>query len=132
MDTSSIDLTGSEIETIRMEGEALILRFSRFYITKTMTGSDEQTRWWQAGELAFTHAELEGELPDTPCICDGGDVGESVYTYRDMLPLPLESQGCAHCALKIRGSEQLLTVRADGVKLVMEDRPQYIEHIRPG
>jgi hypothetical protein len=130
MDSTTIDLPGSEIESIALQDDQLVIRFSRAYLTKTMSGSEERTRWWQAGTLVFEAAEFENELPECPCICDGGDVGENVYTYRDMIPLPLESRGRAHCALKLQGVEMPLIVQASGVKLVMEDRPHYIEHIR--
>ncbi|RDH90067.1 MAG: hypothetical protein DIZ77_14250 [endosymbiont of Seepiophila jonesi] len=131
METTSIDLPGCEIESITFEVGVLRVRFSRAYIVKTLTGSEERTRWWQAGEMILEGAEVEGELPAAPCVCDGGDVGENVYTYRDMVPLPLESRGRAHCALKIRDSGLVLKAQADGIKLVMDDRPHYIEHIKP-
>ena len=130
MDATTIDLPGSEIESIRLEDEKLIVRFSRAYLVKTLSGSVERTRWWQAGELIFDAAEVEGELPASPCVCAGGDVGENVYTYRDMLPLPLESRGRAHCSLKFRDRPETLVAQAGGVRLVMDDRPHYIEHIR--
>jgi hypothetical protein len=131
MDTSSIDLPGCEVESIRIEGDRVILRFSRAYIIKTMTGSVERTRWYQAGELIFTGAQADGELPECPCVCAGGDVGENIYTYRDMIPIPLKSHGRAHCDLRFRESDRRLVVEGDGVELAMEDRPYYIEHIRP-
>ncbi|MBL3599457.1 MAG: hypothetical protein JMN25_06280 [gamma proteobacterium endosymbiont of Lamellibrachia anaximandri] len=131
METTSIDLPGCEIESITLEKGVLRVRFSRAYIIKTLTGSEERTRWWQAGEMVLEGAEVEAELLAAPCVCDGGDVGENVYTYRDMVPLPLESRGRAHCALKIRDSELMLKAQAEGIKLVMDDRPHYIEHIKP-
>jgi hypothetical protein len=130
MDSTTIDLPGSEIESITLEDGKLRVRFSRAYLIKTMSGSEESTRWWQTGELVFEEAEVEGELPQCPCVCAGGDVGENVYTYRDMLPLPLESHGRAHCALKLKDQPAMLKAVAVGVRLVMDDRPQYIEHIR--
>jgi hypothetical protein len=130
MDSTTIDLPGCEIESVTVEAGVVNIRFSRAYLIKTMSGSDERTRWWQAGSLLFEDAEVEGDLPACPCVCDGGDVGENVYTYRDMIPLPLQSQGRAHCKLKFRDSDQLLEVIAGGVKLQMDDRPHYIEHIR--
>ncbi|MET0028869.1 MAG: hypothetical protein ABW101_14675 [Candidatus Thiodiazotropha sp.] len=129
MDSSTIDLPGSEIEAVVFEGGTLSIRFSRVIIIKTMSGSEERTRWWQAGSLIFDNAEPEGELPSCPCVCEGGDVGENVYTYRDMIPIPLESHGRARCDLKIR-DQQPLKAWAEGVRLEMEDRPRYIEHIR--
>jgi len=70
-------------------------------------------------------------LDALPAECAGGDVGENIYTYRDMLPVPLESRGQAHCALKLVGSEHLLKVNATAVRLDLEDVAKYIEHIRP-
>ena len=130
MDSSTIELPGSEIESISLDDSRLKIRFSRAIIIKTMSDSEERTRWWQAGELIFDDAELESELPKCPCVSDGGDVGENVYTYRDMLPLPLESRGRAHCELKFRDQADSLRATASAVKLVMDDRPRYIEHIR--
>ncbi len=131
MDSTTIELPGSEIESISLENGKLVIRFSRAYIIKTLSGSVERTRWWQAGALIFDDAEVEGELPAAPCICDGGDVGENIYTYRDMIPVPLESKGRAHCSLKIRDRVEPFQAYAAGVRLAMEDRPHYIEHIRP-
>jgi hypothetical protein len=132
MDSSTVDLPGSEIESIVFENDTLTIRFSRIYIIKTMSGSSERTRWWQAGALVFEGAELESAIPSCPCLCEGGDVGENVYTYRDMIPIPLDSHGRARCDMKFDSSEDRLQAWAEGVRLVMDDRPRYIEHIREG
>lgn len=130
MDSTTIELPGSEIESISLDEATLTVRFSRAIIIKTMSDSDERTRWWQAGALVFDDAEVDGDIPECPCVCEGGDVGENVYTYRDMLSIPLESHGRAHCDLKFKDQPESLKVVATGVKLVMDDRPHYIEHIR--
>lgn len=132
MDSSSIELTGSDVESIQVEEDRVILRFSRAIIVKTMSGSAERTRWWQSGELVFEAAQMEGVPPECPCVCAGGDVGENIYTYRDMIPIPLDSRGRAHCNLRFEGTDQRLVVEGESVSLKMEDRPHYIEHIRPG
>ncbi|MCB1904969.1 MAG: hypothetical protein KDI18_12950 [Gammaproteobacteria bacterium] len=132
MDSSSIDLPGCEVESIEINGDRVILRFSRAYIIKTMTGSAERTRWWQAGSLVFERAVVEGSWPQMPAICSGGDVGENIYTYRDMIPIPLQSRGQAHCNLGFEGTDLRLRVQAEAVHLDMIDRPRYIEHIRAG
>lgn len=131
MDSSSIELAGSEIESVSVDGETVSVNFSRAIIIKTMTGAEENTRWWQKGALVFKGALLEGELPSLPAVCAGGDVGENIYTYRDMIPLPLESRGQAHCDLKIEGSDKTIRVRGEAVKIEMIDIPKYIEHFRP-
>ena len=133
MDASSIELPGSQISAVIVEGDTVRVRLEPAYIIKTMTGSVERTKWWQNGELVFGDAELDDEqpLPALPAECVGGDVGENVYTYRDMIPLPLESRGHAHCTLKLRDSDAVIRIQGRSVTLVMDDVPKYIEHIRP-
>ena len=107
------------------------MHFSRAYIIKTMTGSVERTQWWQRGELIIGGAEVEGEIPAGPLVLSGGDVGENVYTYRDMIPIPLNSRGRAHCDLKFGDGSQRLRARGDSVRLEMAGTAKYIRHIRP-
>lgn len=136
MDSSSIRLPGSELASVSFENGTLLVRFARAYIVKTMTGSAEKTLWWQAGELVLENAELLAPLPepagDTAMLCDGGDIDENVYTYRDMIPIPLESRGHCRCDLAIRGDAKRITAEGASIRLVMQDTPKYIEHIRPG
>ncbi len=131
VDISSIELPGSKVESIREDGDVVTLRFSPAYIITTISGSVERTRWWQAGELIFRGTEVEGDIPEGHLVCAGGDVGENIYTYRDMLPVRLQGAGRAHCDLRFEGTEQRLRLQAESVALRMEDRPRYIEHIRP-
>jgi hypothetical protein len=130
MDSSSIELPGSEIDSIILEGDRLRIHFSRAYIIKTMTGSEERTRWWQAGNLVMEGVDIESALPEVPLICIGGDVEDNVFTYRDMIPLPLDSRGRTGCDLRFRDTDARLKVAADAVRLEMAEVPKYIEHIR--
>ena len=130
MDTTSIELVDSEIEAVIVNGDQIEIKFNRAYIEKTMSDSTDITRWWQAGTLVFGNAELISEPPEGALICAGGDVGESVYTYRDMIPLPLKGAGRAHCDLKIKNHDKKIQVQAETVEMKMIDRPQYIKHIK--
>ena len=131
MDLTSIELPGSIITDIRVLDEEVRVRFEPAYLIKTMTGSDERTRWRQNIELVFDNGELlEGGTIDLPATCSGGDVGENIYTYRDMVPIPLESRGQAHCDLRVEGSSLGIRVQAEGVRLDREGLPKYIEHLR--
>lgn len=130
MDAINIDLVGSRIAGVQIDGDTVRVRFQPAYLVKTMTGSNERTRWWQDGELIFHGARVEGPLPEFPAECLGGDVTENIYTYRDMVPVPLESRGHAACGLRIADSEVLIRVSAGAVKLEMRDVPKYIEHVR--
>jgi hypothetical protein len=131
MDSTSIELPGSNIVAVKVDGDTVRIEFEPAYLVKSMTGSVERTRWRQNGALVFEGAELDDDspLPEFPAECRGGDVGENVYTYRDMIPVPLESRGHAQCALKVGG--RVVRVSARGVHLDMRGVPKYIEHLRP-
>ncbi|MCU7959100.1 MAG: hypothetical protein KZQ58_03690 [gamma proteobacterium symbiont of Bathyaustriella thionipta] len=128
MDSNSIELPGSQIEEVSLQNDQLSIVFSRVHIIKSMTGAEQKTRWYQAGKLVFSGIEETDGIPQCPCICSGGDVGENIYTYRDMIPLPLKSQGHTHCSLIIEGQDARLQVQAEAVELQMIDTPRYIEH----
>ena len=131
MDSTSIELAGSKIAGVEVDGDTVRIEFEPAYLIKSMTGSVERTRWWQNGALVFDGAELDTDqpLPEFPAECSGGDVGENVYTYRDMIPVPLDSRGRAHCILKAADTQ--IRVTAQAVRLEMRDVPKYIEHLRP-
>ena len=131
MDSSSIDLKGSEIDSIQLDNGSLRVRFARAYIIKRMTGSAERTRWWQAGDLVIDGAEVETPLPTAPLVCDGGDLDDNLYTYRDMIPIPLNSRGRTGCDLRFRGTDGRLVARGETLRLELTDVPKYIEHLRP-
>ncbi len=130
MDSTSIELPGSEIDAIHFEVDVLRVSFSLAYIIKIMTGSEERTKWWQAGDLVLEGAELDGDFPQGPLVCSGGDVVENIYTYRNMIPIPLDSQGHTRCDLGFEGAGQRLRASGRSVRLEMKDVPKYIEHIR--
>lgn len=131
MDSSSIELPGCEVAAISLAQGVLRVQFQRAYILKTMTGSVERTRWWQAGDLVLEGAEVAGEIPPGPLVCAGGDVGENAYTYRDMIPIPLSSRGSARCMLRFQGQDQPLRATGTAIRLEMREVPKYIEHLRP-
>jgi hypothetical protein len=134
VDSSSINLPGSEIDSISLDDAGTLrVHFSRAYIIKTMTGSVERTRWWQAGDLVIEDANLAtSQLPAGPLVCAGGDVVENIYTYRDMIPVPLESRGSAGCKLRFEGCSDVLEARGSSVRLEMRETAKYIEHLVTG
>lgn len=131
MDSSSIELLNSEIDYIVLQDTILRIHFSKAYIIKTMTGSIESTRWWQALELIFSSATVESAIPTGALICAGGDMVENVYTYRDMIPIPFVGHGHIECLLKFNDYSEPLRVKAQAVSLQLEAVAKYIEHIRP-
>jgi hypothetical protein len=131
MDSASIELPGSELDAILIEEGCLRICFSRVVIIKTMTGSSERTRWWQTGELVMEGVEVEGNPPQGHLVCVGGDIEDNIYTYRDMIPLPLASKGWVGCDLGFHDTDARLKVRAVAMHLEMKGLPKYIEHLRP-
>jgi hypothetical protein len=130
LETSSIELSGAEIDRIELAHGTLRLHFPRVEIIKTMTGSVERTRWWQAGVLIIDAAEPLAPLPQAPVVCAGGDIDDNVYTYRDMIPVPLNSRGRVGCDLRLADGGARISVRGEALRLEMEGVPKYIEHIR--
>jgi hypothetical protein len=130
LDSSSIQLSDSEISDISLVDGVLRVAFSRAYIVKTMTGSQESTLWCQAGELIMEGAEAEQPLPTAPAVCGGGDIDENIYTYRDMIPIPLDSRGRTRCELHLRDTDARIVAHGETVRLAMVDTPRYIRHLR--
>jgi hypothetical protein len=130
LDSSQIELPGSEIEKIEQFQDTFRLRFARAYILKSMTGSKERTRWWQSGDLVIDGVEgAPPTLPDGPLVCAGGDIEENVYTYRDTIPVPFSSRGAIRCVLRFEGRPETLVVSGRAIRLEMADTPKYIEHL---
>jgi hypothetical protein len=130
MDSSSVELPGSEIGAVSFQNGCLRIHFSRAYIVKTMTGSPERTRWWQSGDLIMEGAQPRTPLPAGAMVCEGGDIDDNIFTYRDMIPIPLDTRGRTRCELRLRGASQRLVAEGAALRLEMEDVPKYIEHIR--
>ena len=116
METSSIELSGAEIDRIELADGRLRLHFPSVHIIKTMTGSVERTRWWQAGDLVIEAAEPLAPLPQAPAVCIGGDIDENVYTYRDMIPIPLNARGRVGCDLQLADTEARISVRGEALQ----------------
>jgi hypothetical protein len=131
LDSSQIELPGSEIEKIELVQDTLRLRFTRAYILKSMTGSKERTRWWQSGDLVLEGVEDAPSLPEGPLVCTGGDIEENVYTYRDTIPVPFSSRGAIRCLLRFKGRPETLVVSGRAIRLEMVDTPKYLEHLSP-
>jgi len=131
VDSSTIELKGSRIASVTQVADQVRIHFSRAVLIKTMTGSAERTRWWQAGDLVLAGATLHSPLPEGERLCAGGEIEDNIYTYRDMLPIPLDSQGHARCLLSFEQDETPLLVEGRSIRLELHETPRYIEHLRP-
>ena len=136
MDASSIQIAGTELAGATWAAGQVRVQLARALIVKTMTGSVEQTLWWQAGALVIGGVEeeppAEGLDQLQGAICERGDIDDNEYTYRNMIPIPLRSRGRIGLELHLRDGRQPLRVRGATIELKLRDTPKYIEHVRPG
>jgi hypothetical protein len=130
VDSSQIELKGSEIHSIDWAEGVLRIRFARALIVKSMTGSRERTRWWQVGDLVLEGVVSVPALPQGPRICAGGDLDANVFTYRDLIPIPFSCRGHIRCLLRLDGLSEPVIAEAASARLEMVAVPKYIEHIR--
>ncbi len=131
MDSTSIDLKGARIALIELNQGCLSIHLAYATLVKTLTGSTETTRWWQAGVLQIDGAVLLSPLPVGSCLCTGGDIDDNIYTYRDMIPIPMESRGRIRCELHLEDSPEPFIATGSTLRLEMQGIPKYIEHLRP-
>jgi hypothetical protein len=130
VDSIDIDLRGTEISGIELDQGQLLIHFARAYLIKTLTGSAETTRWWQTGSLVIDGVEQVPTIPPGSLVCLGGDLEDNIYTYRDMIPVPLESRGRIRCALRFAENAVQLVAEGTGIRLRLAGSPKYIEHLR--
>jgi len=130
LDHSHVELKGLRITSLTRTETGLCIAFSWAAITKRMTGSQERTRWWQAGTLVLDELASEPWLPAGPWCCVGGTIDENIYSYRDLIPIPFTSRGQIRCLLQLEGQDRPLVVEAGAVRLELEGVAHYIEHQR--
>lgn len=130
LDSTCIDLKNAEIASIDLDQGCLRIHFARADLIKTLTGAAESTRWQQAGILHMEDAVPSSPIPSGSLICRGGDIDDNIYTYRDMIPIPLDSRGRIRCEIHFAKAIAPLIVTGSAVRLEMLDTPKYIEHLR--
>jgi hypothetical protein len=131
LDSSQIELAGSEIQSFDWRDGVLRVRFARASIIKSMTGSRERTRWWQPGDLVLEGVVTATGRPSGPRTCAGGDLDVNVFTYRDMIPIPFAGSGRIRCMLRWEDHSDPFIAEADAARLELDGVAKYIEHIRP-
>jgi hypothetical protein len=70
--------------------------------------------------------------PGGPLRCEGGDIEDNIYTYRDLIPMPFDTRGSIRFLLRFAGVADPLDVSGRAARLEMIDVPKYIEHLRDG
>lgn len=129
MTTRILELPGMQVQAITYEHNQVTVIFSTANVIKSMDDAVEKTLWRQAGKLIVTEAELAGAIPPLPAIVEHADINDNTYTQRDMIQIPLHSNGRVGCELKFRDHPERIVVWGEAIRLVLDDVPKYIRHM---
>ncbi|MEZ5541989.1 MAG: hypothetical protein R3F42_08090 [Pseudomonadota bacterium] len=128
--TNILQLPGAALAAIEREDDSFILHFSRLYLLQEMEGAFEDSLWTQALDIVIRGATLDGSLPDCPCVIQGGDLTDNIYTYRDHAPLPIRWRGAVGCRLFVSGTRDAFGLQGTAMEARQIDHPRYIKHIK--
>lgn len=127
---TELSLPEAQIERIEHDAETVRIHLREFFSFVSISGSSEQTQWRQAGVLILEEADVADEWPQTPLVLTGGDVQDNAYTYRDLVPLPLDARGHVSLTLRIEGRDQPLVVEGSRLRLETVGERRYVTHVR--
>lgn len=128
--TTQLQIPEARLERIVRDGDDITLYFSRVYLVQEMEGAFEDSLWTQAVNITVSNCEIDGELPDCPCVLGGGDFIDNVYTYRNHVALPISWRGDVGCKLGITGRGDSFTISGDGIRSEQIGNPTYLKHIK--
>lgn len=130
--TQTLQLSGAELAAIEHDGDTWTLHFSRVELVQEMEGAFEDSLWTQAIDLVIRNAVQEGPLPECPCVLEGGEFTDNIYTWRNHAPLPVKWRGAVGCRLQVEGMTDAFILNGTGMEAVPLDHPRYIKHIKKG
>ena len=128
--TNILQIPGAQLESIEQSDNEITLHFSEVQLVQEMEGAIEDSLWTQAVNLVIREIEIEGELPECPCVIKGGDMIDNIFTYRDHAPLPINWRGEVHCMLTVAGTGKTFSVEGESMQLEQIDNPRYIKHVK--
>jgi len=128
--TNTLQIPGAQLESIEQADHEITLHFSQVQLVQEMEGAIEDSLWTQAVNLVIREIEIEGELPECPCVIKGGDMIDNIFTYRDHAPLPINWHGEVRSALTIEGTSETFSIDGESMQLVRIGTPRYIKHVK--
>jgi hypothetical protein len=128
--TNTLQIPGAQLESIEQGDNEITLHFSQVHLLQEMEAAIEDSLWTQAVNLTIRDIEIEGELPECPCVIKGGDLVNNIFTYRDHAPMPINWQGEVRCALTVEDSGAKFSIDGESMQLEQIDLPRYIKHIK--
>lgn len=130
---TELSLPQARVERIERDGDTVRIHMREFFSFVSLTGSAQQTQWRQAGVLVLEGVEDhdEGsEIPNGALVILGGDVHDNAYTYRDLVPMPLDARGHVGYTLRIEGLEQPFALRGTRLRLDARGERRYVSHVQ--
>ena len=128
--TNTLQIPGAQLESIEQGDNEITLHFSQVQLLQEMEAAIEDSLWTQAVNLTIRDIEIEGELPECPCVIKGGDLVNNIFTYRDHAPMPINWHGEVRCTLTVEGTATSFTLGGDAMQLEQIEHPRYIRHIK--
>lgn len=128
--TNVLQIPGAQLESIEQGDNEITLHFSQVQLLQEMEAAIEDSLWTQAINLTIRDIEIEGELPECPCVIKGGDMINNIFTYRDHAPLPINWQGEVRCVLTVEDSGAKFSIDGESMQLEQIGNPRYIKHIK--
>lgn len=128
--TQTLQLPGAELAAIEQDGDTWTLHFSRVELVQEMEGAFEDSLWTQAIDLVIHNAAQEGSVPDCPCVLQGGEFTDNIYTWRNHARLPVKWRGAVGCRLQVEGMASAFSLTGSAMETVALGYPRYIRHIK--
>jgi len=128
MSTLVWEFAGSQIVSIKREGDDLVLQLEPFFLLKSLAGSIDQTRWQQHGKLLIKNATIAGGI-DLTGIISSGQLTHNAFIFRDEVPMPVSVQGEISLRLNMNNGEDELVIDCDQLELQPRDLEKYVAHI---
>ena len=128
--TNTLQIPGAQLDSIEQSDNEITLHFSQVQLLQEMEAAIEDSLWTQAVNLTIRDIEIEGELPECPCIIKGGDLVDNIFTYRDHAPMPINWRGEVRCMLIVEGTGETFSIEGEYMQLEQIDPPRYIRHMK--
>jgi len=115
--TNTLQIPGAQLESIEQGDDKITLHFSQVHLLQEMEAAIEDSLWTQAVNLTVNEIEIEGELPECPCVIKGGDLVDNIFTYRDHAPMPIDWRGEVRCTFTVEGTGAKLSIDGESMQL---------------
>lgn len=128
--TYHLQIPGARLESVERSQDTVSLRFSRVELIQVMENAFDDSLWHQPVNLTISNCSVAGDLPETGCEIESGEMTDNIYTYRDSVPLPINWRGDVSCSFKTAGNGQAFSITGDSMLLEQVGHPRYLKHVK--